>query len=114
MTTLGLDRLPGRCSGCGFHVETQGCRCEGSEWAIFRAALLASVDATGLIHQSAMRPKIRGRIHPRHIGTCYRRAKAEGLIVDTGEREPSNDVAGRNGDKLDRVYRLVTAERGAA
>lgn len=39
----------------------------------------------------------------------YRRAKSEGLLRDTGEREPSNDAAGRNTDKLDRIYELVGA-----
>lgn len=98
----------GRCGGCGFHVETQGCRCPGGEWATFLAALrVAAVD--GIVHQSAVRPLIRGRIEAKHIGTLYRRAKAEGLLVDTGEREPSNDVAGRNTDKLDRIYKLVAS-----
>lgn len=32
-----------------------------------------------------------------------------GLLRDTGEREPSNDAAGRNLDKLDRVYELRAA-----
>lgn len=27
--TLGLETRPGRCSGCGFHVATQGCSCAG-------------------------------------------------------------------------------------
>ena len=33
-------------------------------------------------------------------------SESEGVLVDTGEREPSDDVAGRNADKLDRIYRL--------
>lgn len=104
-----------RCSGCGSHVETQGCQCDTDEWAIFVAALRSSVDSDGLIHQSSMRPKIRGRIAPKSIGTFYRKAKDARLIVDTGDREPSDDVAGRNADKLDRIYRLVAAsDRSAA
>lgn len=29
-TTLGLHVLPGRCTGCGYHLATQGCHCDGS------------------------------------------------------------------------------------
>lgn len=101
---------PGRCQGCGHHVPTQGCRCEGGEWRVFRDALRAVAEKDGTIHQSAMRRLIRGRIAPKSIGTLYRKAKSDGLIVDTGEREPSDDRAGRNSDKLDRIYVL----RGAA
>ena len=103
--TETLTRLPGRCSCCGYDVERQGCKCGGTEWQTFVAALRTAA-RDGLVHQSAMRPLIRGRVQPKHIGTYYRRAKAEGLLVDTGEREPSDDVAGRNADKLDRIYRL--------
>jgi hypothetical protein len=111
MSTLGLDTLPGRCPN-GFDVATQHpglCSCtDTSEWGIFVAAL-KQVAVDGIVHQSAMRRLIRGRIEPKHVGTFYRRAKAEGLIRDTGEREPSDDVAGRNQDKLDRVYALAVA-----
>ncbi|GAA2007843.1 hypothetical protein [Nocardioides kribbensis] len=102
-----LRNLPGRCTSCGSHLATQGCTCPGGDWVIFTSALRTVADQTGTIHQSAMRRLIRGRVAPKAIGTFYRRAKAEGLIVDTGEREPSNDVAGRNADKLDRIYRLA-------
>ena len=99
-----------RCPGCGHHVATQGCHCAGSEWAIFAAAVRKAARRDGTVHPGDVRPLIRGRVAPKHIGTLYRRAKAEGLLTDTGEREPSNDFAGRNGDKLDRIYAL----RGAA
>lgn len=102
-----LRDLPGRCPSCGSHLATQGCTCPGGDWAIFTSALRKSVRADGTIHQRDVRPQIRGRVPAKSIGTFYRRAKAEGLIVDTGEREPSNDVAGRNADKLDRIYRLA-------
>ena len=102
-----------RCPGCGHHVPTQGCACApvapASEWSIFRAAVLAAARADGTVHQSDVRPLIRGRVAPKHVGTFYRRAKADRLIRDTGEREPSDDVAGRNADKLDRVYALAGA-----
>jgi hypothetical protein len=108
MTALeqAIRTHPGRCQSCGYHVPTQGCRCPGGDWVVFRDALLAVADKQGVIHQSAMRRLIRGRVPSKSIGQFYRRAKSEGLIVDTGEREPSDDVAGRNSDKLDRVYRV--------
>jgi hypothetical protein len=102
-----LRTQPGRCSGCGWHLVTQGCNC-GDEWAVFTAALRTAGARDGLVHQRDMRPRLRAaRIHPKHVGTMYRRAKAEGLIRDTGGREPSNDAAGRNLDKLDRIYALL-------
>lgn len=104
-----LVQLPGRCPGCAYHVATQGCRCEAGEWGMFMAAIRAAAMPDGTVHQRNVRPLIRGRITPKHIGGLYRRARAERLLVDTGEREPSSDVEGRNADKLDRIYRLVVA-----
>lgn len=84
----------------------QLCECEApDEWSVFKRAVLGSVRRDGTVHQADVRPRIRGRIEPKHIGTMWRRAKDTGLLVDTGEREPSNDAAGRNTDKLDRIYR---------
>lgn len=106
VTTLGLERLADRCPmGFAPSHHPDFCNCTDSEWHIFTAALRAVVRDDGTVHQSDVRPRIRGRIEPKHVGTLYRRAKAEGLLADTGEREPSNDVAGRNADKLDRIYR---------
>lgn len=107
------------CSSCGWQFRTilehdgrcYECRstpppvAPDDEWAVFVAAITQAA-RDGEVHQSAVRPLIRGRIEPKHIGTLYRRAKAEGLLTDTGRREPSNDVAGRNSDKLDRIYAL--------
>lgn len=112
MTTLGLDALATRCPN-GYDIATQhpglcGCSARVDEWQVFTAAL-RQVAVDGIVHQSAMRRLIRGRIEPKHVGTFYRRAKAEGLIRDTGEREPSDDAAGRNSDKLDRIYALAVA-----
>lgn len=73
------------------------------EWAIFLAALRASVRDDGTVHVNDTRPKIRGRIEPKHIGTFWRRAASEGLISHKGWEE-STDSAGRNADKLARVY----------
>jgi hypothetical protein len=82
------------------------CRCQESEWAVFRAAVVASVRPDGTVHQSDVRPRIKGRIEPKHIGGMYRRAKNVGLLVDTGEVEQSTDVGGRNTDKFSRIYRV--------
>lgn len=80
-----------------------------SEWGVFVAAVKSVAREDGTVHQCDMRPLIRGRIHHKTIATFYRRAKDARLLRDTGEREPSNDVAGRNTDKLDRIYELVAA-----
>ena len=106
---------PSRCDhGYAPNQHPDACACDHgpSEWDIFREALARAVDPSGVVHQSAMRPLIRGRVTPKQIGSYYRRAKNEGLIRDTGDREPSNDVAGRNTDKLDRIYVLVGATEG--
>lgn len=112
-----LDELARRADRCmnGFDLSTQHpslCACVDprpvapSEWDIFTSAV-RSAAVGGVVHQRDVRPLIRGRILPKHIGGYYRRAKAEGLLVDTGDREPSDDFVGRNADKLDRVYRLA-------
>lgn len=109
-TTLNLERLPGRCpNGFAAIQHPRFCECADlSEWAIFSAAVKAAA-RDGLVHQSAVRPLIRGRIKPKHVGQLYRKARTTGLLVDTQEREPSNDTAGRNTDKLDRIYKLGAA-----
>lgn len=104
-----LKAQPGRCPGCGYAIVEQGCRCATDEWSIFTAALRTAARADGTVHQCDVRPIIRGRIAPKHIGQMWRRARAEGLVRDTGDREPSNDTAGRNADKLDRIYALRAA-----
>ena len=77
------------------------------EWATFTAALRAAA-VDGLVHQSAVRPLIRGRIQPKHIGQCYRRARTLGLIV-ADEPERSDDYAGRNAGRWEPKYRLGAA-----
>lgn len=119
---IGLDTWaksqPGRCAQ-GFapiHHPTWCACAELGEWSIFVAAVRRVVRSDGTVHQSDMRPLIRGRIASKHIASLYRQAKTEGLLVDTGEREQSDDVIGRNTDKLDRIYRLadVAASTGRA
>lgn len=111
MSLATLATLPGRCAH-GYHLATQidlCADCKPDEWTTFLAALRAAVRDDATIHQADVRPAIRGKVAPKHVGSMYRRAKSDGLIVDTLEREPSNDAAGRNTDKLDRIYRWVGA-----
>ena len=119
VTTLGLERIPGRCAH-GFDLATQHpglCACQveqrplgaitPAEWATFTAAL-SKVARGGEVHQRDMRPLIRGRIKPSHIGACYTRAIAMHLIREV-RRERSNDVKGRNTNKDEPVYELRAA-----
>lgn len=108
-----LKALPGRCDGCGYHPATQGHGDDCApvrpteEWPTFVAAL-RSAAVHGVVHQSAVRPLIRGRIEPKHIGILYRRAKAEELLVEIGH-ERSDDAPGRNSGRMEPTYRLTAA-----
>lgn len=107
---LNLAGVNGRCEH-GFHPaqrELHDCA-HSDDWHVFLSALRSVARDDGTVHQADMRPRIRGRIEPKVIGTLYRRARAEHIIRDTGQREPSNDAAGRNTDKLDRIYALGRA-----
>lgn len=123
-TTLDayLRSLPGRCPGCGYHLELQTCTCAGEslkahgqavatsdEWQVFLAAIkqAAAQSPDGKVHQTAVRPLI-AAIPPKHRGLLYRRARNEGLLVEAGW-EQSTDIAGRNGDKQQRYYELKGA-----
>ena len=93
----------------GYHRTAQTCpTCPTDEFSLFAAAIRKAARDDGTVHAGDVRPLI-AQIPPRHVGVLYRRARAAGLLVDTGEREESTDVAGRNGDKLSRVYRLGRA-----
>ena len=99
-----LTSRPGRCSGCGCHVATQGCRCAGGEWSLFVAALRASVREDGTVHACDVRPLVRGRIEPKHIGSSWRKARQSGLITEVGH-ERSDDEQGRNAGRMEPYYR---------
>lgn len=104
MTTLGLDVYQDRCAH-GYHTTQHPtfCACtEMSEWVIFRLAL-SQAAKDGKVHQADVRPLIRGRIEPKHIGTLYRRARTEGLLVEV-THERSDDVVGKNAGRLEPVY----------
>lgn len=102
-----LKSQPGRCTGCGHHVATQGCHCAGSEWDISTAAIKQAA-VNGVVHQNDVRPIIRGRIAPKRIGQQYRHALRTGLLVEI-RREPSRDHKGKNTHHTAGVYELRSA-----
>ena len=110
--TLGLEQLPGRCQTCAYHVATQGhgseCSEQPSEWHTFTAALRTAVRDDGTVHACDVRPLVRGRIEPKHIGQSWRRARNEGLLVEVGH-ERSDDDQGRNRGRMEPYYELRTA-----
>lgn len=80
------------------------------EWALFVAAVREAARPGGAVHQCDVRPLIRGRVQPKHIGLLYRRAVTEGLLVRLGYEE-SDDLQGKNAGRMEPVYELL---RGAA
>lgn len=82
------------------------------EWVFFVNALTVlgeANEASGFtIPPNSLRPLIRNHVAPRRIGAFTNRAKAEGLIADTGEWQTSDDAEGRNAGKPCRIYRLVS------
>lgn len=115
MTALDayLAEQPDRCQH-GYHLTLQHpdlCDCQPpAEWPLFVAALRRAKRVDGTVHVNDVRPLIRGRIAPKHIGTLYRRAVAEGLLetIPGGSGwEPSTDVVGRNSDKMSRVWKWL-------
>lgn len=108
MTALDdyLRTVPGRCQGCGFDLEHQGCRCEGSDWDVFVAAV-KRVARNGVVHQNAVRPLVRGRIAPKKIGPLYWRAQSCGFMTKIGE-EPSRDTHGKNTHHSAGIYQLAS------
>ena len=116
---MGIDTWlraqPDRCDDCGHHPPTQGhgkdCAPVDSreaEWRLFLEVLDQSAGIDGLVHQDAIRPHLRGRVHPKHIGQLYARAKRQGLLVQVG-KEPSTDAAGRNTHHDSPIYELRKA-----
>lgn len=87
----------------------------GSEWTTFTRVLRESVRGDGTIHQADVRPRLRGRIEPKHIGLCWKRAKRDGLVVEAGF-ERSNDEEGKNAHRMEAFYELTggASERNAA
>lgn len=113
MTTLA-ERLATYSDRCryGFSIEHHHplyCECtEGSEWAVFVAALKQARKPDGSVHVNDVRPLIKGRITSKHIGQLWQKARREYLLKLIGH-EDSTDVAGKNADKIARVYRWIGA-----
>lgn len=112
---LGLAHAPGRCAhGYAAEQHPHFCACStpgvSDEHSTFVAALRTARREDGTVHVNDVRPLVRGRIAPKHIGTLWRRAVAERLITFVGW-EDSTDAVGRNADKKSRVYRW-TADTG--
>lgn len=104
------DRCGGRLYGADVIARATVCvECERrlcrkpDEWAVFVAALKSSVRSDGTVHQSDVRPKIRGRIQPKHVGQLWRRAMRDGLISRAGYEE-SDDEKGRNAGRMEPYY----------
>jgi hypothetical protein len=117
MTLLAyLQALPDRCDHGYAEVQhPQLCNCaEFGEWSIFARALRSVVRSDGTVHVNDVRPLVRGRIAPKHVGSLYRRAKSLGLLVDVDRWEPSTDHEGANVDKPARVYDAGPTLRSAA
>jgi len=83
------------------------------EWSAFVAALHAA-EVDGLVQPNALRPLLRNVVAPRRIGAFTHRAKSEGLIVETGDWQISDDREGRNGGRPMRVYRLTDSRSPVA
>ena len=77
------------------------------EWAEFVSELRQCADASGRIDPNHFRRMVRDVIAPKREGAFTVRAKAEGLIADTGEWVISDDHQGRNAGRPCRVYRLT-------
>ncbi len=76
------------------------------EWRTFYCAVVSVAHAhNGQVDQNHVRPLIRGEIAPKRIGSFYRRACLEGLLIVDGY-SISEDHAGRNAGRPMRVYRL--------
>lgn len=111
-----LIRQPGRCKHCLHHVETQGCRCGGSEWALFVAALRQCVRADGTVSSNDVRPLIAGKVAPKRVARFYQIAQAPGpdrLLERSGNYEDSTDAHGKNKAKVIPLY-VATGALGAS
>lgn len=86
-----------------------------NEWSVFVAAVRQVVRPDGTVHANDVRPLIRGRIAPKHIGPMYVRAcsSSVGLLERLGY-EDSADTQGRNTHHGSGVFRLRGAGQVAA
>ena len=78
-------------------------------WATFVRVLRSSVRPDGTVHACDVRPKVKGRIKPQKISSCWREAQspAADLIRQTDEVERSDDREGKNAGRPEYVYRAT-------
>lgn len=76
------------------------------EWVLYVQSIHLAADADRLVYPNVLRPLVTGHVAPRRVGAFTNRAKAEGLLIDTGEWQVSDDTEGRNAGRPMRVYRL--------
>lgn len=125
MSTLGLHLLPNRCIH-GFDLKTQHphlCSCAGQqlkdrgqaitsaadEWQVFTAAVRkVAAEHGGEVDWTHVRPLIRGRVEPKHVGQFVKRARRGGLLIEVTHRR-SEDHIGKNAGRLEPLYRIGEA-----
>jgi len=90
------------------HVAAEG-KVTEAEWRTFLAAIKqVAAENGGEVDANKVRPLVRGRIEPKHIGTAFAVAKKAELIERIGINE-STDVAGKNAGRPQPLYRLRVA-----
>ena len=83
------------------------------EWAVLVAAVSkVAAEHDGEVDWTHVRPIIRGRIEPKHVGTLVRRARREGLLIED-HFDRSEDVVGKNAGRMEPKYRIGTTAQEA-
>ena len=83
------------------------------EWAVLVAAVnKVAAEHDGEVDWTHVRPIIRGRIEPKHVGTLVRRARREGLLIED-HFDRSEDVVGKNAGRMEPKYRIGTTAQEA-
>lgn len=97
------------CTSC----EIERLRKPNDEWSFFLRTLRSCVRDDGTLHVNDVRPLIRGKVEPKHIGQFWKRA-ATLKLIRFKEWEQSTDEAGGNADKLARVHVWTAPEKRVA
>ena len=83
------------------------------EWAVLVAAVSkVAAEHDGEVDWTHVRPIIRGRIEPKHVGTLVRRARREGLLIED-HFDRSEDAVGKNAGRMEPKYRIGTTAQEA-
>lgn len=114
--TAALAKLPGRCPH-GRHLSTMPCGdCaptapadeKAAAYQEFKRILREAVRDDGTLHACDMRPRTRDRFEPRLLSSCWRKARADRLLVEVGH-ERSDDERGKNAGRMEPYYELRVA-----